>query len=161
VARYDARHPGRFLTFAHLDWTLLCGPDPTAALIAGLHRARDAGAHGVKVWKDLGLGVSDGTGRVLPDDPRLTEVFIAAGALGLPILIHVADPLAFFQPLDRHNERLEELLANPDWWFGGSGLPSFDRLLLALERVVASAPGTTFIGAHVGCAAEDLVWVDG
>jgi len=63
--------------------------------------------------------------------------------------------------LDERNERLEELLANPDWWFGGPEQPTFDRLMLALERVVAAAPGTTFIGAHVGCAAEDLSWVDG
>jgi predicted TIM-barrel fold metal-dependent hydrolase len=55
---------------------------------------------------------------------------------------------------------LEELLEHPDWWFGADGEAMFDRLLAALEAVVASAPGTTFIGAHVGCAAEDLGWVD-
>jgi predicted TIM-barrel fold metal-dependent hydrolase len=158
--RYDRAHPGRFATFCHLDWSALRRPDPTAALVRGLEAARAAGARGVKVWKDLGLAVEDGRGRrVLPDDPRLAEVFAAAGELGLPVVIHTADPLAFFQPLDRHNERLEELLAHPDWWFGGPGQPSFDRLLAALEAAVAAAPGTTFVGAHVGCAAEDLAWV--
>jgi predicted TIM-barrel fold metal-dependent hydrolase len=159
--RYDRAHPGRFATFCHLDWSALQGPNPARTLIRGLEAARAAGARGVKVWKDLGLAVEDGQGRrVLPDDPRLAEVFTAAGELGLPVLIHTADPLAFFQPLDRHNERLEELLEHPDWWFGGPGQPSFDRLLAALEAVVAEAPGTTFVGAHVGCAAEDLAWVD-
>ncbi|MFC7533955.1 amidohydrolase family protein [Actinoplanes sp. GCM10030250] len=162
IARYDQAHPGRFLTFCHLDWSLLRGPDPTGALIAALHRARDAGARGVKVWKDLGLSVTDAGGtRVLPDDPRLAGVFAAAGELGLPVLIHTADPIAFFGPLDGSNERLEELAENPDWWFGAPGHPTFDRLMRALETVVADAPGTTFIGAHVGCAAEDLGWVDG
>ncbi|MBG0563794.1 amidohydrolase family protein [Actinoplanes aureus] len=159
IARYD---PARFPTFCHLDWSLLRGTDPTGALIAGLRRSRDAGARGVKVWKDLGLSVTDASGaRVLPDDPRLRDVFAAAGELGLPVLIHTADPIAFFAPLDNRNERLEELAENPSWWFGAPGHPTFDRLMQALENVVAAAPGTTFIGAHVGCAAEDLGWVDG
>ncbi len=160
VERYDKIRPDRFVTFCHLDWNVLREPRPTEALVTSLHRSRAAGARGLKVWKDLGLGVVDARGeRVLPDDPRLADVFLTAGALGLPVLIHTADPRAFFEPLDRHNERLEELLANPDWWFGGPGYPTFDRLLAALEAVVAATPGTTFIGAHVGCAAEDLAWV--
>ncbi|MDG4824683.1 amidohydrolase family protein [Asanoa sp. WMMD1127] len=162
LARLDRAYPDRFVTFCHLDWSLLHGPDPTGKLIAGLRRARDAGARGVKVWKDLGLTVTDASGaKVLPDDPRLSDVFAAAGELGLPVLIHTADPIAFFAPLDARNERLEELAANPDWWFGAPGYPSFDRLMAALEAVVARAPGTTFVGAHAGCAAEDLAWVDG
>jgi predicted TIM-barrel fold metal-dependent hydrolase len=161
LERYDARHPDRFITFCHLDWTALQGRDPTRTLVESLRRSKAAGARGVKVWKDLGLRVTDASGRlVLPDDPRLTEVFIAAGELGLPVLIHIADPVAFFAPLDERNERLEELLEHPDWWFGGPEYPSFDRLMQSLETVVASAPGTTFVGAHVGCAAEDLGWVD-
>ncbi|GAA1881807.1 amidohydrolase family protein [Asanoa iriomotensis] len=162
IARFDSPYPDRFVTFCHLDWSLLHGPDPTGALIAALRRARDAGARGVKVWKDLGLTITDARGeKVLPDDPRLFDVFAAAGELGLPILIHTADPIAFFGPLDATNERLEELAENPGWWFGAPGYPTFDRLMTALDAVVAGAPGTTFVGAHVGCAAEDLAWVDG
>jgi hypothetical protein len=161
LERYDAVDPQRFVTFCHLDWSALSGPHPTADLLAGLRRSHAAGARGVKVWKDLGLRLRDGDGRrVMPDDDRLIDVFVAAGELRLPVLIHIADPRAFFQPLDRRNERLEELLENPDWWFGADGEAMLDRLLDSLEAVVAAAPGTTFIGAHVGCAAEDLGWVD-
>jgi predicted TIM-barrel fold metal-dependent hydrolase len=160
VTRYDAAHPDRYLTFCHLDWSRLRGTRPTETLVADLMRAKDQGAKGVKVWKDLGLSVTDAQGaRVLPDDRRLTEVFIAAGELGLPVLIHTADPIAFWAPLDRHNERIDELQEMPSWWFGGPQHPSFDRLMGALADVVRRAPGTTFIGAHVGCAAEDLDWV--
>jgi predicted TIM-barrel fold metal-dependent hydrolase len=60
---------------------------------------------------------------------------------------------------------LEELNAHPDWHFwptrpaadpDSSGFPPFDELLAAFERLIARHPRTTFVGAHVGCAAEDL-----
>lgn len=77
------------------------------------------------------------------------------------MLIHSADPVAFFEPLGPSNERLEELIEHPDWWFGDTGrFPTFGRLIDSLETLVAAHPGTTFVGAHVGCNAEDLRWVD-
>jgi predicted TIM-barrel fold metal-dependent hydrolase len=75
------------------------------------------------------------------------------------VLIHTADPIAFFKPADATNERLEELAVHPEWIAHGHGLPTFERLLEALEAVVAAHPATTFIGAHVCCCAEDLAWV--
>ena len=160
--RYDRAHPGRFITFCHADWDLLAqGDGATESLVAQLRASVRAGARGLKVWKDLGLGVRDAGGAlVMPDDARLQPLFAEAGVLGVPVLIHTADPIAFFAPLDRHNERLDELGAFPEWWFGRQGLPTFDALIDALDRLVGSCPRTTFIGAHVGCAAEDLARVD-
>lgn len=154
LERYDRAHPGRFLTFCHVDWTA------RDRLAASLEASAGAGARGLKVWKDLGLGVRDEAGALLlPDDPRIADVWAAAGELGLPILIHTADPIAFFTPADARNERLEELTVHPDWAFHGDEFPSFERLLDAFEAVVAAYPQTTFIGAHVACCAEDLAWV--
>jgi predicted TIM-barrel fold metal-dependent hydrolase len=156
--RYDRAHPGRFVTFAHLDWArAFAADDVPAELARQLDDAVARGTRGLKVWKDLGLTHRDASGTlVLADDERLAGVFAAAGERGLPVLIHTADPVAFFQPLDARNERIDELGEQPDWWFGGPGLPGFERLLAALETLVARTPGTTFIGAHVGCHAEDL-----
>jgi predicted TIM-barrel fold metal-dependent hydrolase len=155
VSRYDTAHPGRFLTFCQLDWNRI---DTPSALVASLEDSARRGARGVKVWKNLGLTVRDASGRlVLPDDPRVIEVLTRAGRLGLPVLIHTADPIAFFEPLDERNERLDELLQQRDWWFGDRAVhPTFDRLLDAHAALVLACPGTTFIGAHVGGAAEDL-----
>ena len=153
--RYDRAHPGRFLTFCHVDWS-----EPER-LVESLEASHAAGARGLKVWKDLGLSVRDGAGGlILPDDPRLEPVWAAAGELGLPVLIHTADPVAFFQPADAANERLEELAVHPEWALHGTGVPPFERLMEAFEAVVAAHPRTTFIGAHVCCCAEDLAWVD-
>jgi predicted TIM-barrel fold metal-dependent hydrolase len=159
--RYDRAHPGRFVTFCHFDWSVLGEADASARLHRQLRDAVSRGARGVKVWKDLGLTWRDSTERlVLPDDPIVVDLMAGAGEAGLPVLIHTADPVAFFEPLDRHNERIDELGERPDWWFGGAEHPSFQRLIEALEALVASTPGTTYIGAHVGCYSEDLAWVD-
>jgi predicted TIM-barrel fold metal-dependent hydrolase len=158
--RYDRAHPGRFATFCHLDWTALSGPGWPDLMDGELRASAAAGAAGIKVWKDLGLGLRDEHGEpLLPDDERLADVWDTAGELRLPIVIHVADPVAFFDPVDERNERLEELLAHPEWSFADPRFPRFERLIEALEAVVAAHPATTFIGAHVGCFAEDLAWV--
>lgn len=161
LERYDRRHPGRFATFCHLDWSEVAAPGFPDRLVAGLERSAAQGACGLKVWKDLGLHVRDDRGRLLlPNDDRLAPVWDAAAELTLPVLIHTADPVAFFEPVDRFNERLEELLANPEWSFAGDGFPAFETLIEALEDAVASHPATTFIGAHAGCYAENIEWLE-
>ena len=158
--RYDRAYPGKFATFCHPDWREAAKPGFGSRIAASIARSAAAGARGVKVWKDLGLHVRDDAGRLLmPDDDRLAPVWTAAADLGLPVVIHTADPVAFFEPVDETNERLEELIEHPDWWFGDrSRFPSFDALMGSLEALVAAHPRTTFIAAHAGCA-EDVAWL--
>jgi predicted TIM-barrel fold metal-dependent hydrolase len=80
----------------------------------------------------------------------------ACGQLGLPVAIHVSDPLAFFTPIDRFNERYEELHRHPDWSFYGRDFPSNAEILEARNRVFARHPKTQFIALHLGNFAEDL-----
>jgi predicted TIM-barrel fold metal-dependent hydrolase len=159
LERYDRAHPGRFFTFCHLDWTLLDAPDGAAALVASLEDSARRGARGVKVWKDLGLWVTAGGRRVLPDDPVLAPIWDAAGGLGLPVLVHTGDPYAFFQPVDARNERVEELRAYPSRSFAREGVATLERLLRAFEAMVANHPATTFVGAHVAGEVEHLAHV--
>jgi predicted TIM-barrel fold metal-dependent hydrolase len=167
VERWSGALPGRVAVFAGLNYESWVGDRSFGETEARrLHEAVEAGAHGLKVWKTLGLRARDSTGQVVPvDDPRLDPLWATAGELGIPVTIHVADPIAFFEPLDARNERWEELRANPDWHFWPTrprdlpqheGFPPFDELIDGLEAVVARHRRTTFIGAHVGCAAEDL-----
>jgi predicted TIM-barrel fold metal-dependent hydrolase len=158
--RYDRAHPGRFVTFCQMNWRLLAEPRFGDRLADDLRDSVKAGARGLKVWKTLGLHARDAHGRlVLPDDPRLADLWDTAGELGVPVLIHVADPVAFFRPVDRRNERLEELLRRPDWSVHSRRFPSFHRLMDALEALIGAHPGTQFIGAHVAGWAENLPWV--
>ena len=171
IDRWAVQAPGRIAVFAGLDydrWSVDADFGQTEAT-----RLRDGvgvGARGLKVWKTLGLRARDSDGRLVAvDDRRLDPLWATAGELEVPVTIHVADPIAFFAPLDERNERWEELQEHPDWHFWpprergrpeGTGFPSFDELVDGLEAVVARHPSTTFIGAHVGCAAEDLARVE-
>ena len=170
IACWQAALPGRVAVFAGLDpasW--VADPRFGETEAARLRDGVAAGARGLKVWKVLGLRARDRGGRLVPvDDARLDPLWAAAGELGVPVTIHVADPVAFFEPLDERNERWEELHAHPDWHVWPTrppgrpdldGFPPFDELVDGLEAVVVRHPRTTFIGAHVGCAAEDLARV--
>jgi len=158
--RYDRAYPGRFATFCRLDWDECQQPGWPDRFAKSLQDSIDRGATGLKVWKDVGLHVRDETGSlVLCDDKRLAPVWDVAARAGLPVLIHIADPPAFFEPLSENNERLEQLLVHPEWHFADPKFPRFQVLIDALEHLVAENKEVTFIGAHVGCNAEDLAWV--
>jgi predicted TIM-barrel fold metal-dependent hydrolase len=157
-----ASAPERFMVFGGVDWSQWpahgsrFGEWAAERLRAQVRR----GAQGLKIWKPLGLSVRDEQGKLVGvDDIRLDPIWQTAGELKLPVLIHVADPVAFFDPIDAANERWEELGGNPDWAFTSPPGPSFLSIVKGLAAVVSRHPATTFIGAHVGCYAEDLAWV--
>lgn len=171
IERWQAPLPGRVAVFAGLDYEMWSTELSFGELEARrLREGVAAGARGLKVWKTLGLHARDARGRLVAvDDERLDPLWATAGELEVPVTIHIADPIAFFEPLGAENERWEELHERPDWHVwptrppgagpDADGYPPFDELIDGLEAIVARHPATTFIGAHVGCAAEDLARV--
>jgi len=154
--------PERFKLFGGVDWSKW--PELGEAFpewaAQRLRLQKERGAEGLKLWKGFGLQVRDALGELVPvDDPRLAPLWQTASELGLPVLIHVGDPPAFFEPLDEHNERWEELHAHPDWHFPSPPYPPFLSIVNGLANLVARHSRTIFIGAHVGCYAENLAWV--
>jgi predicted TIM-barrel fold metal-dependent hydrolase len=154
-----------FINFGTVEVSRLDEPDFEHYVYHTLSEIVEKGCKGIKLWKNISLVLRDRKGRHIPvDDPRLAPIFRYAGELGLIVLIHIADPVAFFSPVDRFNERVEELVAHPDWSFCAPGLFSFEVLMEQQERLIASNPGTTFIVAHCGSYAENLAavaaWLD-
>jgi predicted TIM-barrel fold metal-dependent hydrolase len=82
----------------------------------------------------------------------------AAGALNMPVAIHTSDPEAFFLPIDRFNERWEELHAHPNWSFYGKDFPGNRELQEARRNVMRRHPRTQFVCLHVADS-EDLPYV--
>jgi predicted TIM-barrel fold metal-dependent hydrolase len=159
---FKAKAPDRFQIFGGVDWSKWESkrdqfPDWAASR---LRTQKERGADGLKIWKGFGLRVRDQNGNLVAvDDSRLIPIWETAGELELPVMIHVADPVAFFDPVDETNERWEELQAHPDWAFASPPFPPFMDILEGLANLVAQHPNTTFIGAHVGGYAENLDWV--
>jgi len=122
-----------------------------------LAEAKENGASGLKLFKSLGLGYQNPDGSLIKiDDPRWDPIWNACGELGLPVLIHTADPAAFFLPIDETNQRWEELPRHPEWSFHGPKFPSRELLLRARNRIIGKHPKTKFIGAHIANNSEDL-----
>lgn len=165
LSALDESHPGRFLTFAQIDFSGIDDDGWTDRETARLEASFQAGAKGLKFHKSLGLGVRYKDGRLMPvDDPKLAPIFETCAQHKRPVMIHTADPAAFFTPLDRFNERWHELNEHSNWLFYGERFPARDELLKQFTNVVAAHPNTTFIGAHFGNNAEDLAtvgkWLD-
>ena len=156
---YDRAHPDRFITFAEPSYELLLRPDYPKLQAKAVEQAHGDGARGLKILKTLGLYLRENitTGKLVKiDDPRFDPMWEACGQLNMPVAIHVSDPVAFFTPTDRFNERYEELSNHPDWSFYGSEFPTNAELLEARNRVVARHPKTRFIVLHVGNFSENL-----
>lgn len=158
VRNARAKYPGRFVVFANVDFNRINEPNFAEAAAAQLERdVREGGAAGLKVFKNLGMDTywSDGS-RVRTDDPRLAPIWDKAGELGIPVLIHTAEPAAFFEPVDEHNERYLELWMYPSRTRPPEKYPPFDSLMAEQHRMFRQHPRTNFISAHLSWLGQDL-----
>ena len=165
LAALDEAHPGRFLTYAQINFDGLDDADWSQREAKRLEESFKMGAKGLKFHKSLGLEVKFKNGKYLmPDDPKMDPIYEMCAKYHRPIMIHTGDPVAFFTPLDKNNERWHELNQHPDWLWYGQDYPPLKQLLDAFIHAVAKNPKTTFIGAHVDNLAEDLAtvgkWLD-
>jgi predicted TIM-barrel fold metal-dependent hydrolase len=107
LAALDEAYPGRFLTFALLDFSGIDDENWGRREAQRLEESFRAGAKGLKFHKSLGLSYRYKNGKLMPvDDPKLDPVWQMCARYNRPVVIHVADPAAFFTPLDRFNERV-------------------------------------------------------
>jgi len=154
-------YPGRFIVMTQIDWSKIDDPNFSQLMVKQVDDSVRRGARGLKILKELGLGVRDASGKLIPvDDPRLDPVWEECGRLGVPVFIHVADPEAFFHPIDANNERYEELIEHPDWSFYGPQFPSLQELMAQRDRMFAKHPHTTFAALHFGSWPENLDFVE-
>jgi predicted TIM-barrel fold metal-dependent hydrolase len=161
-ARADGLFPGRFLHYMNLDYAGWDDPDFSSRAVAQVEEGRRLGAAGLKEFKRLGLYLRDGKGELIKiDDPKLDAMWRRCGELGMPVSIHVSDPLAFWLPYNDNNERWTELKDHKAWWFGDPKIfPPREALHAARNRMIAKHPGTTFVCVHFANNPEDIGTVD-
>src|SRR5690554_226577 len=147
----------RLIVFFTPDFSKIDEPDFGKKEAEKLEHAVELGCRGLKIYKSLGQNLKDKSGKLIPvDDPRIDPIWAKCGELGIPALMHISDPKAFFTPIDRFNERYDELGERPHWGFHGDEFPEKEELLNQRNRVIGRHPDTTFIATHMANLPEEL-----
>ncbi|RME05321.1 MAG: amidohydrolase, partial [Bacteroidetes bacterium] len=108
------QYPNRVAVFTNINLRSIDDPDWTEETVKQIEFDVANGACGLKIYKSQGMFNTDSSGnRIRINDPRIDPVWAKCGELGIPVIIHAADPRPFWQPLDSLNERWLELKLRP------------------------------------------------
>ena len=157
VATMKGRYPTRFVVFANPTYSDIDTPGYGQRAADRLAADVRNGAQGLKIFKNFGMDVKYANGeRVHADDPIFDPLFEKCAELHLPVLIHIAEPSAFFDPWDKNNERWEELREFPQRARPPSKYPPFETLMTERNHLFAKHPKVNFIAAHLAFHGNDL-----
>ena len=155
VASQGLEH--RFVVFTNINLQSIDEPDWSEETVKQIEYDYANGAKGLKIYKSQGMSNKDSKGnRIAIDDTRIDPIWAKCGELGMPVLIHSADPRPFWQPHDSLNERWLELKLRPGRKRGPDNPVSWERIIAEQHNIFRKHPGTTFINAHFGWFANDL-----
>jgi uncharacterized protein len=150
------KYPGRLIVFWKPDFTKIKQPQFFANMVRDLERGAKMGIQGVKIWKDLGMYFRDGDDKLIKaDDPRLDPFWAKCGELGIPVLIHAADPKEYWYPLT-YNSLHYGLRDEKDQHYHNPDMPTWEELIRQRDNILKKHPKTMFIGAHMGSESFDL-----
>jgi predicted TIM-barrel fold metal-dependent hydrolase len=156
INNVKAHYPNRFIVFTNLDFSDIDKPDWTQKTVKQLEEEVKMGANGLKIFKNLGMFERDSKGqRIKVDDPRIGPVWDKCGELGIPVLIHSADPRPFWQPMDEKNERWLEMKTHPGRRHDNDPV-SWETIIEEQHNIFREHPKTKFIAAHLGWYGNDL-----
>ena len=158
LANLRSAGPKRFVAFANIDLRRIDEPNFGENAARQLEEDVKNGAAGLKIFKNLGMSLTDATGKRVPaDDPRLDPIWKKAGELGIPVLIHTGEPVAFWSPVDKNNERWLELQQFPERRRSdATKFASFEQTMGEQHNLFRKHPKTKFINAHLGWLGHDL-----
>lgn len=163
-ARFDSlveqysRYPDRFELWCGIDFRNSDEPGWSARAVAELERCYKMGARGIGEIHDKGTGlrsrdlISDGL-RV--DDPKMQPIYAKCAELGIPLNIHMAEPIWMYEPMDATNDGL----MNAYKWridLTTPGILDHGELIDGFGKAVAANPQTTFIACHLLNCSHDL-----
>lgn len=158
ITNIRSNAPKRFIVFANINFDGIGEVNWIANAVKQLEEDVKNGANGLKIYKSLGFSVKDNTGkRVAVDDARLDAIWKKCGELKIPVIIHTADPKPFWDTVNERNERWLELVTHPGRKRSATDPEPFEQLIEEQHRMFRKHRGTTFIAAHFGWYANDLV----
>lgn len=147
----------RIVVFTNINLQSILEPDWTEETVKQIEYDHANGARGLKIFKSQGMTNKDSQGnRVKINDPRIGPVWEKCGELGIPILIHSADPKSFWNPHDSLNERWLELKVRPGRKRDANNPASWETIIGEQHDIFRRHKNTTFINAHMGWYPNDL-----
>lgn len=152
------KHPQRFAWCTSFDLPRFEDADYVQKVIEGLDRDFAGGAVACKVWKNIGMEVKTPSGEFfMVDDPLLDPIFDHIAQSDRTLLMHIAEPLACWQPLSEDNPHYGYYSRNPQWhMYNKPDYPSHQELIAARDRVLEKHPGLRVVGAHIGSLEYDV-----
>ena len=156
-------HPDRFAWCTAFDIPHGKPEDYVARVISELEHDIADGAVACKVWKNYGMTTRSPRGHyVMVDDPVLEPIFAHLAAIGLPVIMHLADPMEAWLPLDPAMLHYNYYHQHPQYHvYGRDDIPGHDAIMAARDRVLARHPGLRVIGAHMLSLEHDVREVAG
>jgi predicted TIM-barrel fold metal-dependent hydrolase len=157
VNNINTNYPNRFVVFANIDFNEAGAEGWIVKAVAQLKQDVKNGARGLKVYKSLGMHNKDVDGKRLAiDDSSLEPIWETCGELGIPVLIHAADPKSFWDAFDGDNERWLELKTKPRRKRGADNPAPWEQIIAEQHNMFRKHSKTTFINAHMGWYANNL-----
>jgi len=150
------KHPDRLIIFSNIPWGRIKREKFFEEIVQELPVQARLGVQGVKIFKQLGMGYKDADGKLLKgDDPRLDPFWAKCGELGIPVLIHMADPKEYWYPLTPNSFHYG-MRSEKDQFYDRDTMPSWEDLIAQRNNILKKHPKTKFIGAHMGSLTFDL-----
>ena len=155
LALLYSRHPTRFELWCGFDYTGHDQPGYGKAAVAELERCVRKGARGVGEEGDKGLGMGFGEARGCTSTTRgMAPLLDRCADLGIPVNIHVADPIWMYQKMDETNDGMMNAVV---WRLDDKpGIVDHSGMIEKLERTVRRHPRTTFVACHLANLDYDL-----
>jgi predicted TIM-barrel fold metal-dependent hydrolase len=151
-------YPERYAWLTSFDVSGFGGQEYAEKSIAALENDLASGAIGCKVWKNIGMEVKEPDGSFLMiDDPVFAPVFAYLEKNGIPLMMHIGEPLECWQPLREGTPHYGYFSEHPQWhMYGKKGFPSHGSLIATRDRVIEKYPELKIIGAHLGSLEYDV-----
>jgi len=154
----SAAHPGRFYLVATFDPFRIGAPDFAASTIARLRTAIAQGAKAVKVWKDIGMEVKNADGSYVQiDDPRFQPIWDFLAEQHVPVMAHIAEPLAAWRPLTPESPHYWYYSHYPQYHaYAHPEIPRHEAIIAARDRWLARNPRLVVVAMHLASLEYDV-----